>query len=300
MTNKSDLLLKSISKSRRFELIVGLLTLTSVILALLLYTEIDPWSTQAYAIYIFDLFVVCVLGFDFCVRIKLSDDKFRYAILHSYEIPAMIPLLVFALFEDPLLLGAAVRSLRFIRLFRLIRLANLFRFAHHWRVNTFVYLVIISSATILFGAIALFIVEGNNETIQDFGDALWLSVTTLTISGYGDVYPVTTQGRIIATVLSFIGLAIILGFIANIGTALIESREGRSQKRISNETKSSIIDKINNIENLDEDKFKELISTINGLHQQGNTIRTSVGICSNCNNKLPTDSIYCNMCGMLC
>lgn len=117
------------------------------------------------------------------------------------------------------------------------------------------YLVIIAAATILFGAIALFIVEGNNKTIQDFEDALWLSVTTLIISGYGDVYPVTAQGRIIATVLSFIGLAIILGFIANIGTALIESREGRGQKRTNDETKSSIIDKINIIESLDEHKF---------------------------------------------
>jgi voltage-gated potassium channel len=157
--------------------------------------------------------------------------------------------------------------------------------------------VIIAAATILFGAIALFIVEGNNETIQDFEDALWLSVTTLTISGYDDVYPVTAQGRIIATVLSFIDLAIILGFIGNIGTALIESREGRGQKRTNDETKSSIIDKINIIESLDEHKFRELISTINGLHQQGNTIRTSVSVCSTCDNKLPTDSVYCNMCG---
>jgi voltage-gated potassium channel len=274
-----------------------LLTLISVVLALLLYTEIDPSSTQAYTIYIFDLFVVAVLAFDFYVRTKVSDDRFRYAILHSYEIPAMIPLLIFAWFEDPLILGAAVRSLRFIRLFRLIRLANLIRIAEHWRVSTFVYLVIISAATIIFGAIAIFIVEENNENIKDFGDAVWLSVTTLTISGYGDVYPVTPQGRIIATVLSFVGLAIILGFISNVGSALIESRIANNQKRLSEETKSPIIDKNNNLERLDEDEFRELVSILTGLHQQGKTIRNSDSMCSSCKNKLPVESVYCNKCG---
>ncbi len=300
MTTNSKSLLQTIAKSKSFELFVGLLTLSSVVLALVLYSGVESSSTLANTIYIFDFFVVSILAFDFLARIKSTNDKFRYFISHSYEIPAMIPLLVFVMLEDPLIVGAAVRSLRFVRLFRLIRLfrlANLFRIAEHWKLSTFVYLVIITLATVIFGAIAIFTVEDNNENIQDFEDALWFSASTLTISGYGDIYPMTTEGRIIATVLSFVGLAITLGFIANIGSALIESRLGKSQKRFGDELKSSIINKINNFEDLHEEEVKELVSLIDKLHQQPKTENTSMNQCSKCNNELSTNSVYCNFCG---
>ena len=141
MEKHANLLLAKISTSKKFELFVGLLTLSSVILALVLYIlGVELSSIQTNAIYIFDLFVVVVLAFDYCVRIKVSENGIRYALTHSYEIPAMIPLIVFALFEDPLILGAAVRSIRFVRLLRIVRLfrlANLFRVAEHWRLSSF-------------------------------------------------------------------------------------------------------------------------------------------------------------------
>jgi voltage-gated potassium channel len=301
MDNKWDLLLQSISRSQKFELIVGLLTLSSVILALVLYIPgFELSSTQTNAIYIFDLFVCFVLAFDFAVRIKASNNRLRYVIKHCYEIPAMIPLIVFALFEDPLILGAAVRSIRFIRLLRLVRLfrlVNLFRFAEHWNLSTFLYLVIILAATVIFGAVAIISVEENNEKIDDFGDALWFAVTTVTISGFGDVYPITTPGRIVATVLSFIGIGIILGFLANIGSGLITSRLNKRQKILNEEAKASIIRKINTLEQLHDEDFRELISLINGLHEQSRTIKNSISVCSGCNNNYPVESIYCNKCG---
>ena len=241
------------------------------------------------------------MAFDFCVRVKLSKEGFRYALRHSYEIPAMIPLIVFALFEDPLFLGAAVRSIRFVRLLRLVRLfrlANLFRFAQHWKLSSFVYLIIILIATVTFGAIAILSVEENNENIQDFEDALWFAVTTLTISGFGDVFPTTTPGRIIATILSFIGLGIILGFISNVGSALISSRLGKTQKRLHDETKELIRNKIDNLEQLHEDDIAELISIINSLYQRIKSVNNlPKKFCSNCANNFPLDSIYCNKCG---
>src|SRR5688500_19014240 len=117
MTINSNLLLQTISKSKSFELFVGLLTLSSVVLALVLYSGVESSSTLANTIYIFDFFVVSILAIDFLARIKSTNEKFRYFISHSYEIPAMIPLLVFVMLEDPLIVGAAVRSLRFVRLF---------------------------------------------------------------------------------------------------------------------------------------------------------------------------------------
>jgi voltage-gated potassium channel len=205
--------LGQLTKSNKFELLVGILTLLSVGLALILYMPgISPESQTA--IYIFDLFVVGILVFDFYSRTKLSGEGSRYVLRHWYEIPAMLPLVVLARFEDAFIIGAAVRSLRLIRLLRLLRLlrlVNLFRAAEHWKLSTFVYLSLILSAAVIFGAVAIFDVEQetpkDKRTINSLEDGLWFAFTTITISGFGDVYPFSTAGRIIAGILSFIGLS---------------------------------------------------------------------------------------------
>jgi len=301
MENKFETELSALVSSNKFELFVGLLTLSSVVLALLFYIpEIQLSVEQVHAIYVFDIGVVAVLAFDFCVRARFSKDGSRYVIGHCYEIPAMIPLIAFALFEDPLFLGAAVRSIRFIRLIRLIRLfrlANLFRTAQHWKLSSFLYLIIILAATITFGSIAILAVEEENENIKNFEDAVWFSVTTLTISGFGDVYPITTAGRIVAAVLSFIGLGIILGFISNVGSALVTSRLGKMQKRLHDETKELILNKMNNIEQLQDDELTDLISLMTNLNKRGKVSNSKIYTCSKCSNKCIPGSVYCNQCG---
>lgn len=294
--------LDNIANSSKFEFLVGIMSLTSVVLALILYfPEISLSVNQIYAIYGFDLIVVAVLAFDFCVRMKLSKEGLRYAVKHWYEIPAMLPLVVLAMFEDPMVIGAAIKSLRFIRLLRLMRLfrlINLFRTAKNWKLSTLSYLSLILIATILFGAMAISALEGENKNIRNFGDALWFAVTTVTISGFGDIVPHTVGGRIVAVILSFIGLAIIFGFIAEVGTSLVVSRLNKNQQRIEEEMKEVIKQKINKLEYLLDDDLKELIATITSLHKQVTVPKLQSSFCClKCNCDLPVDSKYCNRCG---
>ena len=300
MDNKSSPVI-SIVRTKSFELLLGILTLSSVVLALISSVpKIELTSDQMNFIYVFDIVVVAFLAFDFIVRTKYSKNKARYIGSHIYEIPAMIPLILFAIFEDPLLLGATLRSIRFIRLFRLMRLfrlGNLFRTGQYWRFSTFLYLTIILVASVTFGAIAILHVDDNNKSIQTLEDALWFSVTTLTISGFGDVRPMSPGGRIIAIILSIIGLGIILGFISNVGAGLINSRLSKTQK-LFHEEKELIRNKINNLEHLHEDDISELVSNITTLHQKTKRIDNSTKkLCSLCNNDCTPDSVFCNKCG---
>jgi voltage-gated potassium channel len=48
-----------------------------------------------------------------------------------------------------------------------------------------------------------------NANITTFGDSVWWACVTLTTVGYGDVYPVTALGRVLAVVLMFGGVAIV-------------------------------------------------------------------------------------------
>jgi hypothetical protein len=77
-------------------------------------------SPQRYEIYCFD-FVVAILAVDFYSRFKKSDLPLsRFIIKHWYEIPSMMPLVLFSTIEHEALIGTAVRSIRLLRLFRIM------------------------------------------------------------------------------------------------------------------------------------------------------------------------------------
>lgn len=60
---------------------------------------------------------------------------------------------------------------------------------------------------VLAGALLVRVLEP--KTFDDFGLAAWWAVTTVSTVGYGDVVPVTTQGRLVGTVLMITGVSMI-------------------------------------------------------------------------------------------
>ena len=66
--------------------------------------------------------------------------------------------------------------------------------------------------------------EGNSA-IDSYGDAAWWAITTVTTVGYGDIAPVTTEGRVIAAVLMVTGIAAFGVVTANIATGMTKKRQ---------------------------------------------------------------------------
>ena len=256
---------------KKFELFVTILAALSVVVILLQYVFVLS-ANQLLAIYIFDLVVVIILAFDFYIRMKASKESYsKFVLKHWYEIPAMIPLLAFALVENQTIIGAASRSLRLIRLFRIIHL--FFRTMRILEGTRFLYLVMFSAMAITFGAIGEYIIESSVQgaKITNLGDAFWWAIVTVTTVGYGDVYPVTVEGRIIASILMVVGIAILGVFISTLGAALIESRlKKRPQATLVDETKLLIKNKIDSLENLNQKDFDTLMDMIRSLRDMLN------------------------------
>ena len=155
-------------------------------------------------------------GVDFVIRVALAADRKHYLIHHWYDL---------ALIILPLL-----RPLRLLRLLAFARILN--RSAAGsliGRVTTYVFGMAV--AAVFLGALAVLDIEQRDPdaNIKSFGDALWWACTTVTTVGYGDRYPVTTEGRFVAVALMIIGLAMVGVITASVAAWLVRNVERQEQ-----------------------------------------------------------------------
>ncbi len=123
------------------------------------------------------------------------------------------------------------RPLRILRILMLFRLFKLLRYANSVKQFSDVFiekrfefftLAIMFFMIVAFGSTIIFIFEGagTNPNISTFFDAVYWSVITISTVGYGDISPVTTEGRIATLFLVIGGLAVIAFFTSIVTTAL--------------------------------------------------------------------------------
>src|SRR5271166_4156799 len=114
------------------------------------------------------------------------------------------------------LLDLAIIALPFLRPLRLLRLVVLVgvlqkAFGDAFRGRVVVFTA--STAVLLVYASSLAVLQAERSSphgrIKSFGDAVWWSITTITTVGYGDYYPVTPMGRVVAVLLMVGGISLI-------------------------------------------------------------------------------------------
>lgn len=137
------------------------------------------------------------------------------------------------------LLGAVptIEWLRSVRLVRFIRLLRIMRFFIVWRRIARRYDIPLpkgaltnlglSTAVIWAGSAMAFhhFEYGVNDAIKDRLDSFWWSMTTLSTVGYGDLYPETPEGRIIAMLTMVLGIGLLGAVAATTATTFMEFRE---------------------------------------------------------------------------
>ena len=123
-------------------------------------------------------------------------------------------------------------ALPFFRPLRLLRLVTLLSVLHRTVGETLrgrvVTYVAGSAALLVFvGALAVLDVEQSapDAKILTFGDAVWWAITTITTVGYGDMYPVTPIGRMVAAALMMSGIAVLGVVTASIASWLVQRVE---------------------------------------------------------------------------
>ncbi|WP_106476010.1 ion transporter [Phytohalomonas tamaricis] len=176
--------------------------------------------------------LVCVFFFtDFCLRFYRAPSKLAYMKWGWIDLLASIPIIW--QFQ-------AARVMRVILIFRLIRAMKSIQGVLDivFRNRAEGVFVTVATATVLlvaFGAIAMLLIEGPvpASQINTAEDALWWAIVTITTVGYGDYYPVTTGGRLVAIFVMIGGVGLFGSFAAYVGSLFVadtQDDEARQHK----------------------------------------------------------------------
>lgn len=218
---------KSLDETIVDEIIIVVLSLVSV--ALLIFEVVaDTSPAQMRFLEQIDIGIAFVFLGEWLLNLARADDRRRYLRRRWWELLACIPIS-----------ADIARSLRGVRLLRVIRLVRLLRVARlAIRVEMLVResksflvdssLIYISTATgviVFSAALAFHYFEMNvNQNVHGFFDSFWWAMSTVTTVGYGDIYPVTTEGRIVAILLMLTGIGTLGLYTAAIANYVIRQR----------------------------------------------------------------------------
>ena len=137
---------------------------------------------------------------------------------------------------DLLAILPSYRALRFLRFLLLFRLFKVFRYTENinYLLRVFVEkrfeffsLIIIFGFMVFFASTVIYIFEGTGENpnINSFYDAIYWAVVTITTVGFGDISPVTPEGRFVTIFLIIGGVTAISFMTSIITTAMAEKLE---------------------------------------------------------------------------
>jgi len=168
-----------------------------------------------------DKITVVIFILDYVLRLITADFKlhrgWKSFFIYPFTFLAIIDLLcILPSFT------AITNGLKILKVFRLVRAFRVFRAAKMLRYSKSLIMVtdvikeqkspllavcVLSFSYILISALVVFNVEP--DTFVNFFDAVYWATVSLTTVGYGDIFPVSTAGRVITMISSLFGIAVI-------------------------------------------------------------------------------------------
>ena len=226
---------------------IFIITLIAVnVLVVIIETEESVLDEYGYLFTPFEVFSIIVFTTEYAARIIVSklNPKYqnsKYPRLRILFAPMMLVDLAAIL---PFFLPFVVSDTRIVRIIRLLRLFRLFKLARYsdpmktlgdvfkakagdLAVAFFIlFIVLIFASSLMYHAEH----EAQPEAFSSIPASMWWGIVTLTTIGYGDVYPITIAGKLIAAGVAVLGIAVYAIPTGIMASAFTEELRKKRQK----------------------------------------------------------------------
>ena len=172
--------------------------------------------------YVMDKVCVVIFVIDYLLRWLTADYKFNKKSVVSflrYPVSFMALIDLLSMLPSVTALNSGFKVLRLMRMFRAMRVLRVMKFARYSKsiriiANVFkksrAPLAAVGTLALAYIFVsALIIINVEPDSFNNYFDALYWATVSLTTMGYGDIYPVTTIGRLVTMASSIFGIAIV-------------------------------------------------------------------------------------------
>ncbi len=197
----------------------NILIIVLILVSIALITLETEFQDSALLMLLTNLIIIFFAG-EYLARIWIAPLQFpknkhpRRSYIFSFagiiDLAAFLPALIVPFASSSMFL----RLLRLTRLIQIMKIPSISQGVERLKQAVKIarmdltFSICISMGMIFFGAVLMYFVEGQNnpEAFGSIPRALWWSMATLTTVGYGDVYPESPQGRMVASFVALIGI----------------------------------------------------------------------------------------------
>jgi len=198
----------------------------------------------------FELFSVAVFSLEYLLRIWSCVEAPEYArpilgrLRFAFSPLAIIDAMAVLPFYLPFL-GVDLRVFRMFRLFRVMRIMRIAKLARYSDALQMLLRVVKSRKDQLFSAVFILLIllivaatlvyyaenEAQPKAFSSIPAAMWWAAITLTTVGYGDMYPITPMGKILAAMIAMLGIGMFALPTAILGAAFLEDLDRNKKPR---------------------------------------------------------------------
>jgi voltage-gated potassium channel len=200
---------------RLFDVVLLYMILTSILLVML--ESVQSISSQYEELfYILEWLFTIFFSIEFLLRLWISrkPSNYLFSFFGLVDLMAVIPTYLTLFYTGGSYL-IVIRAVRLLRVFRILKLSRqlsesrvLVKALISGRHKILVFLGGVLTLVIIMGTL-MYLIEGSENGFDSIPRSIYWAIVTTTTVGYGDIYPVTVLGQILAATLMLMGYAII-------------------------------------------------------------------------------------------
>ncbi|WP_417210638.1 ion transporter [Antarctobacter sp.] len=208
--------------------IFGAILLSATVLTVRSLPSLSDWLDRTLG-YV-EVILLAFFGAEYAMRLWSAPSRWRYALSlwGLIDLIAILPALLFLIPDTQ-----SLRLLRLLRVFRLLKLLRMRRalerleYALAQSRDELILFSFLAAIVLFLTAVGIHHLEKTvqPDTFGSIPQSLWWALATLTTVGYGDVYPVTTGGKVFTALTLLVGLGIVAIPAGIITSALISAPE---------------------------------------------------------------------------